>query len=68
MKSSLVALAVLAVLVLFLPPVQASGMETTLSFLATYFFTNYGWLLNIAILLLFSAIISAQYLMTEGEA
>jgi NADH:ubiquinone oxidoreductase subunit 6 (subunit J) len=60
-------LALVAVLVglSFLPAVELHGAQPTLQELALVFFTRYGWVLNIALLLLLSALMAAQYLMEE---
>jgi len=60
------ALAVLAVLGLFLPEFNERTIPVLgIQEFGMIFFTQYGWILNITLLLLLSAIIGAQYIMEE---
>jgi len=63
----LVALATGALFVFFFPNVQQGATPASLGAFSSLFFTKYGLVLNVAILLLFSAVMTAQYVMTEDE-
>ena len=57
---------VLAVISLFLPSSSPVPPEFSLAVFAKEFFASYGWFINLALLLLFSAIISAQYILEDS--
>jgi len=67
MAGLVVTLLLLGALGLIIPPVLASGETSTLAEFASVFFSQYGWVLNAALLLLFSALIGAQYLLEVDE-
>jgi len=46
-------------------PVALSAAPPSLAEFGYAFFTGYGWVINIALLLLFSALLSAQYLLED---
>jgi NADH:ubiquinone oxidoreductase subunit 6 (subunit J) len=57
-------LAVLMMLSLFLPESAEPGSVAFNEF-GLAFFTHYGWIVNVVLLLAFSALLGAQYLMEE---
>lgn len=47
----------------YLLPLQAAGAQVSLDDLAAIFFQQYGWVLNVMLLVLLSAVVGAQYVL-----
>jgi len=54
------------VLGIVIPPVQSLGVTLSLTTLAEQFFTQYGVVLNAALLLLLAGLMGAQYLVEDA--
>lgn len=63
--AAFICMVALAALTLYLPPSWSPATAPTLEQFGTMFFTQYGWVLNIALLLLFAAVMGAQYFMED---
>lgn len=66
--SAIIVFLLVASLALFLPNIERTGATPGLASFAWQFFTQYGFIVNVALLLLFGALMASQYLIEEQDA
>jgi NADH:ubiquinone oxidoreductase subunit 6 (subunit J) len=65
--AAVIAFAAAATIAMFLPSTYKYAGTVSLHVLAIELFTKYGWVLNVGLLLLFSAMITMQYLLEDAS-